>query len=557
MAFELVQYEEEFKTIIHTIYEVFGIEMIVIDRWLHTLVNTFDYGENTVDVKINSVVGNIIVTGRPQLIKSRTESEACLNCSFYDRCEMEGVIGVPINYQGICVGVIAVLVRRNNKKLFDAAQKVFDILLRFSNIFVNSLEKEKTDATVRAIKELVTEPFNLISEPIVFVRKNNEVIAANDAFYSFFSLKGKNAIDKKLEELVYGQWINPGKAIREGELFKGNNNITAQVAVICNYQLDIWDIEKIIYFSLKSPNMYLDRPMEYRADKKMDEFWGPSMSMQNAKKQAINATLNSLSVLIEGSSASQNRELMKIISRYGSEIDTIPVIVDCSIVQDELEHLLFGDRIENPGHLWPTPSSAICLSAIDRMPQYLQVQLLNYMMHQRQDADVKNKTRIYATTTRSLSMLVERGLFVRDFYELLKENFIQIPKINDSYEDREYYLRLHLNRFAKQYEKEAIEIDADFLMAFLQDKSLNSIQSIREAAEFFILHVNKNVLDYASWCCWEKNMIEKEYDKSDLVLVQLQSLLDSGFSKKKIAEKMGISRATLYRWIKQLEEVER
>ena len=62
-----------------------------------------------------------------------------------------------------------------------------------------------------------------------------------------------------------------------------------------------------------------------------------------------------------------------------------------------------------------------------------------------------------------------------------------------------------------------------------------------------------NKLDLASWCLWENHIKEIDNEEDDLGIIQLKVLLDAGFSKKKIAEKMGISRATLYRWLKQLE----
>ena len=188
MALELIQYEKELKEMAIIINDVFGIEMIIIDRWLYTLVNTFDYGDNPVDVKFNSVVGTIIVSGKPQLIRNRMESDACNTCLDYDRCEMEGVIGVPINHEGTCVGVIAVLVRRSNLYLFNKAQKIFELLTRFSDMLVKSFEYEKVTSAIKEIKLLITDPFNAIDEPVAFLNKDNSILAVNDAFCNFFSL---------------------------------------------------------------------------------------------------------------------------------------------------------------------------------------------------------------------------------------------------------------------------------------------------------------------------------------------------------------------------------
>lgn len=554
MALELVQYEKELREMAVIINDVFGIEMIIIDRWLYTLINTFDYGDNPVDVKFNSVVGSIIVSGKPQLIRNRTESEACSTCLDYNRCEMEGVIGVPINHEGICIGVVAVLVRKSNTFLFNKAQNIFELLTKFSDILVKSFEYDTVSDAVKEIKSLITEPFNEIDEPIVFLSKTNNILSVNNAFCEFFSLDRENIIEKELSETIKANRVSKGKQIRVGELFTGSSYMTAQVDAIKEYSLDVWALDRIVYFKKKTPNMFLDRPLAYRADEKMNRFWGPSVEMQYAKEMAMNAINNSLPVLIEGPSVSQNRELMKIVSRYGPEVDNIPAIIECSIEADELEHLLFGDQIENPGHLWPASSPAICLASIDRMSQYLQQKILDFVLKQRDNPKIIKKLRIFATSTRDLKDLVDRGLFLNDFLQILKQNYIVIPDIKNSYEDREYYLKRYLNDYCKIYKHQEFKMDEEFLNSFLQDNYLTKLQFIHEAAEFFVMNVEGNKLDLASWCLWKNHVNEKNTEEDDLGIVQLKVLLEAGFSKKKIAEKMGISRATLYRWLKHLEE---
>lgn len=553
MSLELVQYENELKQMVNTIHDVLGVEMIVVDRWLYTIINTFDYGDNPVDVKVNSVVGSIIVSGKPQLIRNRSESEACRICADYDRCEMEGVIGVPINYQGSCAGVIAVMVRKSNVSLFKDAQKIFDILTRFADIFVKSLEYDTANEAIQDIKRLITEPFDSIEEPVVFLGQDNVILKANQSFYDFFISRGQKIEGKIITEVLAQHRVKVGRDISVGELFVGNSSLTAQVDAIRTYTLDIWELEKIVYFKLKSPSVYLDRPRAYRAAEKMEKFWGPSIAMQFAKENAIQALNNPLPVLIQGPSISQNRELMKIISRYGPDVNNIPAIIECSMETEELYHLLFGDQIENPGHLWPSACPAICLASVDRMPLYIQKKMCDFVVQQRENPKVIHKLRIFATSNRNLTELVDRGLFLPEFLQILRQNYIIIPDIKDSFEDREYYLQMYLNEYAKIYYRDPITMDTDFLNAFLQDQYLTRLQYIHEAAEFFVMNCKEDQLNFACWCMWENRIIENEDTEDNLNLVQLKLLLDSGFSKKKIAEKMGISRATLYRWLKELE----
>ena len=548
---ELVQYEKEFNDLAHVIYDVFGIEMIVIDRYLYILVNTFDYRDDPIDVKLNSIIGSIIVSGKPQLIRNRKESSACLTCQDYERCTMEGVIGVPVIYQDKCLGARAVLVRKTNQHLFDEANKIFTILSKFSEIFVRSLEIEKARDAVKELSALTADLMNGIDDPVVFLNRDDAVISANNAFLEMFGFSMEECTDKDLHELIADKILNNDREMKAGAFFTGCDIRIVQIRSIREQRSDLWNVERVVYFKAVEAEPDHDDFKSFRAETRMERFWGPSKAMKEAKENTLKSLKNSLSVLIEGPSVSQNRELMRIISRYG-EVNNVPRIIECSTDHKELERLLFGDRNTIPGILWPSPRESICLASIDHMPLYIQKNIVDVILTQRADSSVIKKMKIFATSNRSLSELALRGLFLNDLLEIIKQNYIVIPDIRNSPEDREYYLRTYIEDYGQIYGKNRIYISADFISSFLCDSSLDSLQRINKAAEFFVLNCNDDLLDIRSWYRWQKG--NKKTDENNVSLEQIRMLIDAGFSKKKIAEKLGISRATLYRRLNELGE---
>ncbi|MBR3227197.1 MAG: helix-turn-helix domain-containing protein [Erysipelotrichaceae bacterium] len=549
---ELVQYEKEFNDLAHVIYDVFGIEMIVIDRYLYIIVNTFDYRDDPIDVKLNSIIGSIIVSGKPRLIRNRQESSACLTCQDYERCTMEGVIGVPIIFQDNCLGAIAVLVRKANQHLFDEANKIFTILSKFSEIFVRSLEIEKARDAVKELSTLTTDLINGIDEPVVFLKRDDVVTSANNAFLDLFGFSMEECVDKGFQELIVNKMLNNDREMRAGAFFTGRDNRIVQIRSIREQTSDLWNVERIVYFKTVEAEPDHEDFKSFKAETRMERFWGPSKAMREAKENTLKSLKNSLSVLIEGPSVSQNRELMRIISRYG-EVKNVPQIIECSTDHKELERLLFGDRNTIPGILWPSPRESICLASIDHMPLYIQKSIVDVILTQRADNSVIKKMKIFATSNRSLSELTGRGLFLSDFLEFIKQNYIVIPDIKNSPEDREYYLRTYIEDYGQIYGKNRIDISPDFLSSFLCDSSLDSLQRINKAAEFFVLNCSGDLLDIKNWYRWQKG--NRKTDENNVSLEQIGILIDAGFSKKKIAEKLGISRATLYRRLNELEEV--
>ena len=69
--FALLPYKEEIGTLAQSLKGVLGADVIVVDKYLNRIVNTFHYRYNSADIRINSVVGNIVTTQKLQMIYDR------------------------------------------------------------------------------------------------------------------------------------------------------------------------------------------------------------------------------------------------------------------------------------------------------------------------------------------------------------------------------------------------------------------------------------------------------------------------------------------------------
>ena len=93
--FALLPYKEEIGTLAQSLKGVLGADVIVVDKYLNRIVNTFHYRYNSADIRINSVVGNIVTTQKLQMIYDRKYFTDCVNCPDYTTCELGGVFGTP------------------------------------------------------------------------------------------------------------------------------------------------------------------------------------------------------------------------------------------------------------------------------------------------------------------------------------------------------------------------------------------------------------------------------------------------------------------------------
>lgn len=109
---ELVDLKEDIKQIAYMLKRMLNADVIAVDRHLNSLINTFEYEKKPIDIQINSVVGNVIVSGEMKIVEDKSCFEECVNCPQFEECEIASIVGVPIiTYQG-CIGVIALLIRK-------------------------------------------------------------------------------------------------------------------------------------------------------------------------------------------------------------------------------------------------------------------------------------------------------------------------------------------------------------------------------------------------------------------------------------------------------------
>ena len=67
----LLRHKDEIVMIAQSLKAVLGMDVIVVDKYLNRIVNTYTYRFHTGDIRINSVVGNIVMTQKVQMVYDR------------------------------------------------------------------------------------------------------------------------------------------------------------------------------------------------------------------------------------------------------------------------------------------------------------------------------------------------------------------------------------------------------------------------------------------------------------------------------------------------------
>lgn len=547
---ELMPYKEEITRTILVFKEMLDMDFIVVDRWLSSLVNTFHYERKPLDIRINSIVGNIIVTEKPQIISNRQYSKACLTCQDFQHCELEGVAGVPIWSGEECIGVLAVLIRASRIQVLAAHEdRLVAFLEQLANLLAKSAENHGMERQMDESRKQLFVILDSISDLAVFTDEDGRVRFCSQRFCDFFGVTAEEAAGANLRAALEPFSVSSsGSASQVGETFVGVNGKIARLRDVKQVALGDESLSVLYLFEVEDAAEILDAAKPYEAEQKMRNFWGPSKAMHGAESAAKSAIKNNLPVLIEGVCGAQNRELMKIISRYAPETLRSPAIVECSIDAEELRHILFGNTRDRVGLLWPPRKCAVCLASIDHMPLYLQERLFAFMVDRQMSGSSGGKVRLFATSEVNLEELTAKGRFSENLLHLISQNHIVIPDIWEEQQDLEFYFWRFVSEFAAVYGREDIAHDPAFCQELKQRDERMDFLALKELAEQYVIHYQGKTFSNVQLSMLTTPPQEPAPPAAE---AQLRLLLEKGHHKSEIAKELGISRATLYRWIKK------
>jgi transcriptional regulator of acetoin/glycerol metabolism len=156
------------------------------------------------------------------------------------------------------------------------------------------------------------------------------------------------------------------------------------------------------------------------------------------------------------------------------------------------------------------------------------------------------------STSADLESLVRDGLFDDELYYRISENTICIPPLREDKSALRKLLSSSLKFFKGKYNKESLSFDAQAFEALLNCSWLGNGKEVEKVMDFIVCRCTDcvTVNDLT-----KLNIINAEENKllsiRDLERESITAMLASSRNKDDVADRLGISRATLYRKIKK------
>ena len=384
--------------------------------------------------------------------------------------------------------------------------------------------------------------------------------------------------------LKYGK-VEPTECLLSHK--KGHSlSVTKNARVIKNSQNQIIGIVEAVtdLTELKNARMKMEEATRRLGElNRLGGIIAKSKVMQNVFTFIKASAASDATILIQGESGTGKELVAGAIHSIGDRRDKAIITVNCSALSESLlESELFGhvkgaftsanrDRI---GRFEQADGGTIFLDEIGDITPYIQVKLLRVLQQkeiERVGESRKRKIdiRIITATNRDLKTLVDAGRFREDLYYRLKVFPIYLPPLRSRKED----IPLLVNHFIKiNNEKTSLKVKGiakTALKIFMDYSWPGNIRELANAIEHAFVLCSGRQIELADLPFEIRELdtvsrpVEKEdriYDKRParhaykLTREKLIDLLnDSQWNKAEVARRVGLSRASIWKYMKKWE----
>lgn len=312
----------------------------------------------------------------------------------------------------------------------------------------------------------------------------------------------------------------------------------------------------------------------------LDHIVGNSKVIAEVKYQALRVARGNSTILITGESGT-GKELFARAIHYASPRRKKPlVIVNCGAIPETLlESELFGyeegaftgaSRGGRPGKFELACGGTIFLDEIGDLPLHLQVKILHILQRRiiervGGNTSIPVDVRIIAATNRNLEAMCAAGEFREDLYYRLNVIPMSIPPLRKRREDIIILMEYFLRKYCGLLDKKIDRFSDNVVQAFTRYRWPGNVRELENAVEYAVNMESGKVISLNSipgkirnhWLGHGPEEIRLKHRledaERDLLAQKITELAGHNLSKKEIARLMGISRATLYRKIKQYD----
>lgn len=588
---ELVNIQEYVQKMALIIATVLDMDVLICDNNLkilgdsHVQSYTEDYlSNNSISLRALKEKQIIIIEDR------KKEIDTCGKCDKRESCDICSMIALPILKGDILIGSVAIYANSKEKKEKLISKKEFfiDFITKMSDLLISKLEENHENLELKVFQRRMSLIIEHIDFALIGLDENKNIINCNSKFKKMFNLEDKNInsineIFDYIKEDEFYNLIKKTKFIEKQIIFKINGK---SVSIIVTYDpIAVNGVYKgsLIYFK-RTTDFYnqINKVSNNFSAVRFDQIIGDNEKISKVKQDAHIFAKSSSTVLIQGESGT-GKELFARAIHSESNVSNGPfVVVNCAAIPDNLlESELFGyeegsftGSIKGGkiGKFELADGGTLFLDEVGEMPIHLQPKLLRAIQERKiqkvgSNKDIPVKIRIIAATNKDLGKMIETGEFRQDLYYRLSVIPLFIPSLKDRTDDIPMLLEYFLNMYNLALNKKIYGFEDSTEKLLCNYSWPGNIRELQNTVEYAVNIVKGN---YIGMMDLPPNKFSEGEGTAELGFVPLRPLKevenyyikqaikkygDDLNGKEMAAKALGISRATLYRKLKDMNHL--
>lgn len=573
----LIRMQDTVSKYTKVLSQVLKVDVEIVDDHLYRVAGTGMFQE-----KVNTNMSNegyvyrtVIETGKSAIIKEPGTDKLCFNCPKRNKCDEYFEMSTPIKLDNKVIGVIGFVcfteeqrdhILENYQVFLEFLEQIADLI---SSKSLEVMEQEKTLAFLDLLNNIIDK----IDQGVLICDKNNILVKANGIAVKVLGLKEGDYCGKPVRLEPTGSTILQQKQYK---LILGNVHYTT-LGNEYKFTLKSGDYNRIFIF--EDEDRLMGKVLAFthtRENVGMDKILGESSEILDIKKKVKKISKYFSTVLITGESGTGKELFARAIHEESPRRDNHFVPINCAAIPDTLlESELFGyskgaftgaDPHGKIGKIELANKGTLFLDEIGDMPLYLQAKLLRVLEQRKITKLGSNKPvsvdiRVIAATNKDLEELIKHKQFRKDLYYRLNVIPLQLPPLRERVGDIRLLTIFFINKFSKLFNKEIIMVEEEVWEYFNQYKWPGNIRELQNTIEYMV-----NMAEHQGVLCYtmlpaaildnqdyynNTNYFNLELIEKRTIKRALDLHGDSWEEKKKVADKLGIGIATLYRKLKK------
>lgn len=443
--------------------------------------------------------------------------------------------------------------------------------------------------------------FNNLEEGVLFLDQNRHVVAINEAAVRMLGQDHETILNKLCPSIFQGTAC--ARDCERNNQCGLNANVTGgkKVQNLAVHRPDGTLVPLRMWAMLLPMNEPLahcavvlrDRTQEVQLEETASQrlrvggLVGHSAVMQELFRQILRAAASEASILITGESGTGKELVARALHDNSSRAKGPYIRVHCAAFPEQLlEAELFGHArgaftgaaAAREGRFEAANGGTLLLDEIGEVPLNIQVKLLRVLQEREIERLGENLTRkvdvrIIAATHRDLPSMVNRGEFRADLYYRLRVLPLHVPALREHREDIPLLVSNILIDMLERHKGRDVQLSSEAFAALNAYSWPGNVRELVNALEYAMVHVEGTTVlarhlppeirdsghpfaDTQASAGQEPTLVQRYYraaapEKGQEKEIIMRALQECGGNKAAAAEKLGMSRTTLWKRLKQ------